>query len=77
MTLTTTPPAVSCAVRADVPVLAVTEKLMVALPEPLDTAGVSQVASSLTCQVQPAVVVSETLLDPAVAASVTVVGVTL
>ena len=50
---------------------------MVALPEPLDTPGVSQVASSLTCQVQPAVVVSDTLLDPAVAASVSVVGVTL
>ena len=77
MTVTTTPATVSCAVRGDVPVFAVTEKLMVAPPEPLEAPGVNHEASSLTCHVHPAAVVSDTLPDPAVAASVSDVGATM
>ena len=76
VTVTAVPATVSCADLADVEVLAVTENETVALPVPLDTEGVSQVALSLTCQVQPEVVVSVTLPEPAAAGSVSVVGLT-
>ena len=77
VTLTVIPATVSCAVRGEALVLAVTETFTVAVPDPLETPGVSHVALSLTCQVQPDVVVTVTLLEPAVAASDNVVGVTV
>ena len=77
VTLTVMPATVSCAVRGEELVLAATEKLTVAVPDPLETLGVSQLALSLTCHVQPDVVVTVTPLDPAVAASDTVEGVTV
>ena len=63
--------------RGDVPVFAVTENVTVAPPEPLETPGVNHEASSLTCQVQPAAVVSVTLPEPAVAGTLSDVGATL
>jgi len=63
-------------VRGDAEVFAVTEKERVPLPEPLEAAGVIHEASSLTGHVHPAVVVTVTLLDPAVDASVIKEGVT-
>jgi hypothetical protein len=57
VTFTVVPATVNCAVRAEAPVFAVAENETVALPEPLDTAGVSQAALSETCQVQPELVV--------------------
>ena len=67
---------VSRAVREEALVFAVTENLMVAPPDPLATSGTSHETLSLTCQLQPDVVVTVTLPDPAAAASVTVDGAT-
>jgi hypothetical protein len=74
VTLTVVPATVSCADRADVEVFAVTENETVAFPFPLETAGVSHVALSDTCHVQPAFVVTVTLLELASAPTVSVVG---
>jgi hypothetical protein len=76
VTFTVVPATVNCADRADVEVFAVTENETVALPLPLETAGVSHVALSDTCQVQPALVVIVTLPELASAPIVSVVGAT-
>jgi len=67
----------NCAVRLEVEAFAVTVKETVAVPVPLETSGVSQDALSLTCQVQPLLVVTVTLSEPALADSVTVPGITV
>jgi hypothetical protein len=77
VTATAMPAIVSRAVRGDPLEFAVTANLMVAPPDPLVTSEVSHDALSLTCQLQPAAVVTRMLPAPAVAARVTAVGVTL
>jgi hypothetical protein len=77
VTLIVVPATVSCAVRGVVDGLAVTEKETVAFPVPFDTAGVNHEASSETCHVQPALVLTVTEPEPAPDPTVKVVGVTV
>jgi len=78
LTVTVWPATVSVAVRGEVTVLAAMENPTVPFPEPLaPDVMVNQVKLSVAVQLQPAVVVTLTLLVLALSAGLRVVGATL